>query len=126
MNPQAPLTYRQENAERYIEEMIEFLQIPSVSTQPQHAEDMRTAAEWVANQLFHSKMENIELLETGGHPMVYADWLHAGKDAPTVLFYGHYDVQPAEPFELWETPPFEPTIKEDGYIYGRATSDDKG
>ena len=126
MNPQAPLTYRQENAERYIEEMIEFLQIPSVSTQPQHAEDMRTAAEWVANQLFHSKMENIELLETGGHPMVYADWLHAGKDAPTVLFYGHYDVQPAEPFELWETPPFEPTIKEDGYIYGRGTSDDKG
>ncbi len=102
-----------------------FLRIPSISTQPKHAPDSQAAAQWLANAMSDAGLENVQVIETKGNPLVYGDWLHAGPDLPTVLIYGHYDVQPAEPFELWDTPPFEPTIKGD-FVYARGASDDKG
>ncbi len=108
----------------HLEELIDFLKIPSVSTQPEHAQDVQTAASWLAAKMSTAGLENVRVIATKGHPLVYGDWLHAA-DQPTVLVYGHYDVQPAEPFELWESPPFEPTIREE-YIYARGSADDKG
>jgi len=107
-----------------IQEFIELLSIPSISSLPEHAGDVRSAAEWVAERLKRAGMENVQIMETGGHPAVYGDWLHApGK--PTILVYGHFDVQPADPLDLWETGPFAPTIR-DGRIYARGASDMKG
>jgi acetylornithine deacetylase/succinyl-diaminopimelate desuccinylase-like protein len=101
-----------------------FLQIPSISTLPEHKADIERAAEFTANALKSAGLEHVEIVPTAGHPLVYADWLHApGK--PTVLMYGHYDVQPPDPLELWETPPFEPTIR-NGNLYARGAADDKG
>jgi len=121
-----PLEHVRAHRDAHLEELKEFLRIPSISAQPNHKGDVRAAAEWMLAALGKAGMENGRLLEVkGGNPLVYADWLHAGDDKPTVLIYGHYDVQPPEPLELWETPPFEPTVR-DGYIYGRGTSDDKG
>lgn len=121
---QATDAFVQQNQDRFLEELKTFLRIPSISTLPEHAGDIQRAAEFVAGSLRSIGMENIEIIPTGRHPLVYADWLHApGK--PTVLCYGHYDVQPADPLELWETPPFEPTLR-DGNLYGRGTADDKG
>jgi len=121
-----PLEHVRAHRDAHLEELKEFLRIPSISAQPNHKGDVRAAAEWMLAALGKAGMENGRLIETeGGNPLVYADWLHAGDDKPTVLIYGHYDVQPPEPLELWETPPFEPTVR-DGYIYGRGTSDDKG
>ncbi|MCB8922151.1 MAG: dipeptidase [Ardenticatenaceae bacterium] len=120
-----PITFAKENQGRYLDELKAFLRIPSVSTQPQHDGDTAVAAQWFADALTEAGMENVRLIKTPKHPLVYADWLHAGADAPTVLIYGHYDVQPAEPFDLWETPPFEPTVKDD-YLYARGAADDKG
>ena len=95
------------NQERFLEELKQFLRIPSISTLPEHRGDIDRAAQFVADGLRNAGMENIEIIPTAGHPLVYADWLHApGK--PTVLCYGHYDVQPADPLELWNSPPFEP------------------
>jgi acetylornithine deacetylase/succinyl-diaminopimelate desuccinylase-like protein len=108
-----------------VEQLIELLRIPSVSTQPERNEDSRRAAAWLCDELAAAGMEHTEVCETGGLPAVYADWLHAGDDAPTVLVYGHYDVQPPDPIELWETPPFEPVVR-DGNIYARGAADDKG
>jgi acetylornithine deacetylase/succinyl-diaminopimelate desuccinylase-like protein len=102
----------------------EFLRIPSISTLPEHAADCRRAAEWLAVALADAGIEHVEVSETGGHPVVYGDWLHA-EDAPTVLVYGHYDVQPVDPLDLWTAPPFEPVI-EGGRIRGRGAADDKG
>src|SRR5215467_14529010 len=117
-------TFVQANEERFLEELKEFLRIPSISTLPEHRGDIDRAAQFVADGLLNAGMENIEIIPTAGHPLVYADWLHApGK--PTVLCYGHYDVQPADPLEEWKSPPFEPTVR-DGNIYGRGTADDKG
>lgn len=114
----------QQNRDRLLEELKEFLRIPSISTLPEHRGDIERAAQFVADSLRHVGMENVEIIPTAGHPLVYADWMHApGK--PTVLCYGHYDVQPADPLELWESPPFEPTVR-NGNIYGRGTADDKG
>ena len=114
----------QENRDRFLAELKEFLRIPSISTLPEHRPDVERAAAFVADSLRRAGMENVEIVPTGKHPLVYADWLHApGK--PTVLCYGHYDVQPADPLELWHTPPFEPTER-DGNLYGRGTADDKG
>lgn len=114
----------QQNRDRLLEELKEFLRIPSISTLPEHRVDIERAAQFVADSLRHVGMENVEIIQTAGHPLVYADWMHApGK--PTVLCYGHYDVQPADPLELWESPPFEPTVR-NGNIYGRGTADDKG
>jgi acetylornithine deacetylase/succinyl-diaminopimelate desuccinylase-like protein len=111
--------------DRTEQRLFELLRIPSVSTKVEHAGDCRSAAAFLREELADGGLEHAEVLETGGLPCVYADWLHAGDDAPTVLVYGHYDVQPAEPLELWETPPFEPTVR-DGSVYGRGTADDKG
>ncbi|MFQ3622030.1 MAG: dipeptidase [Acetobacteraceae bacterium] len=103
---------------------LELLRIPSVSAKPEHAADVRRAADWVMARCREAGLENAALLDAGGHPSVYADWLHA-EGAPTILVYAHFDVQPAEPLELWTTPPFEPTLR-DGRLYARGASDDKG
>ena len=118
------ITYVREKKAVYLAELIEFLRIPSISTQPERKEDTAVAAQWLADKLSRAGLENVEIIPTKRHPLVYADWLHAG-DAPTVLIYGHYDVQPAEPLELWESPPFEPTVRDD-FLYARGSSDDKG
>jgi acetylornithine deacetylase/succinyl-diaminopimelate desuccinylase-like protein len=108
----------------HLSELIEYLKIPSVSTKSEHKDDIQRAAEWTAAKLRAAGLESVEIIGTGGHPMVYGEWLKApGK--PTVLFYGHYDVQPAEPLDLWTTPAFEPAVRH-GNLYGRGTADDKG
>ncbi len=113
-----------ENQDRLLEELKTFLKIPSISTLPEHKGDVDRAARFVADSLGTAGMENIEIIPTAGHPLVYADWMHApGK--PTVLCYGHYDVQPPDPLDLWVTPPFEPTLR-DGNLYARGSADDKG
>jgi acetylornithine deacetylase/succinyl-diaminopimelate desuccinylase-like protein len=113
-----------ENETRLLDELKTFLRIPSVSTLPEHKSDVERAAAFVAEALTGAGMEKVEIIPTAGHPLVYAEWLNApGK--PTVLLYGHYDVQPPDPLELWNTPPFEPTIR-DGNIYARGAADDKG
>jgi acetylornithine deacetylase/succinyl-diaminopimelate desuccinylase-like protein len=103
---------------------LEFLRIPSISALPQHAADCRHAAEWLVAELQRIGMEHAEVSETSGHPIVYADWLHAD-GAPTILVYGHYDVQPVDPLNEWETAPFEPSIRDDRVV-GRGSADDKG
>jgi acetylornithine deacetylase/succinyl-diaminopimelate desuccinylase-like protein len=116
--------YVRQNESRFLEELKELLRIPSISTLPEHNKDTHRAAEYVADKLRAAGMENIEIIETERHPLVYADWLHApGK--PTVLCYGHFDVQPPDPLELWDTPPFEPTER-NGNLYARGSADDKG
>jgi acetylornithine deacetylase/succinyl-diaminopimelate desuccinylase-like protein len=107
-----------------LSELKEFLRIPSVSTKSENKPDVERAAAWVAGKLRGAGLENIEIVPTKMHPLVYGESLRApGK--PTVLFYGHYDVQPAEPLELWTSPAFEPTVR-DGNLFGRGTADDKG
>jgi acetylornithine deacetylase/succinyl-diaminopimelate desuccinylase-like protein len=129
-NVTAAVEFAKENQGRFVEELKSLLRIPSVSTAPEHAGDVRKAAEFVAAELRRIGMENVRLIETataerpGGHPLVYGDWLHL-EDAPTVLCYGHYDVQPAEPLDEWKSPPFEPAER-DGNIYARGAVDDKG
>lgn len=116
--------YVKQQESRFLEELKDFLRIPSISTLPEHDADVRRAAEFTAASLRSAGMENVEVISTAKHPLVYGDWMHApGK--PTVLCYGHYDVQPPDPLELWETPPFEPTIR-NGNIYARGSADDKG
>lgn len=109
---------------RFLEELIEFLRIPSVGTLVEHQADIRKAAEFVRDKLVAAGAEQARVIETSGHPLVYAEKIF-DRDLPTVLVYGHYDVQPADPYELWDTPPFEPTIKGDK-IFARGASDDKG
>src|ERR687897_2208669 len=112
------------NRDRYIEEMKRYLAIPSISALPEHKGDVRKCAEWTADELRRIGLQEVKLIETPGNPVVYGDWLNApGK--PTILFYGHYDVQPVDPLELWESPPFEATVR-DGEIYARGAVDDKG
>ena len=102
----------------------DFLRIPSISAIPAHADDCRRAAEWLASQMRTFGLEHVEVAETTGHPVVYGDWLHA-EGAPTILVYGHYDVQPVDPLDLWTSPPFEPIV--DGHrLLARGASDDKG
>jgi acetylornithine deacetylase/succinyl-diaminopimelate desuccinylase-like protein len=118
------LSYLESSKERYLSELKEFLAIPSVSSQQNHTNDMRRCAEWVADQMRTIGMQNVQIMETPGHPIVYSEWLGApGK--PTVLFYGHYDVQPVDPINLWTSPPFEATIRGDN-LYARGSADDKG
>ncbi|MFC5450145.1 dipeptidase [Paenibacillus aestuarii] len=117
-------TYFAQQRDQHIEELKDLLRIPSVSAVAEHQPDMIRCAEWVAAALNQAGLEHVEIMPTAGHPVVYADWLHApGK--PTVLVYGHYDVQPAEPLELWSTPPFEPVIQ-DNKLFARGSTDDKG
>ena len=112
------------NRDRYVEELKTYLAIPSISALPQHQQDVRRCAEWTAEEMRRIGLQNVRLIETPGNPVVYGDWLGA-EGAPTILFYGHYDVQPVDPVELWESPPFEATIR-DGEIYARGSADDKG
>jgi len=117
-------TYITEHENAFLEDLKGWLRIPSISTLPEHTNDMQRAANYAVAQLQHIGFDNTGLIQTQGHPLVYAEWLKAaGK--PTVLVYGHYDVQPVDPVELWRTPPFEPTIR-DGNIYCRGACDDKG
>ncbi|HYM09735.1 MAG TPA: dipeptidase [Bryobacterales bacterium] len=117
-------TFVDSNHDRLLEELFQFLRIPSISTLPEHRDDIRRAADFVAASLHAVGMENVEIIPTGGHPLVYADWLHA-PDKPTVLCYGHYDVQPPDPLEEWISKPFEPSVR-NGNIYARGSADDKG
>jgi len=118
------VNYINSNKESYVKELNEFLKIPSISTLAENKKDMLAAAKFVEQKLNGAGLENVRIIETKGHPLVYADWLHApGK--PTVLVYGHYDVQPVDPLNLWDSPPFEPKIK-NGNIYARGATDDKG
>lgn len=120
-----PISFLQSRREENLRELFEFLRIPSVSAQPaKHGKDLERAADFLAGMLKRAGMENVQLVPTGGNPIVYADWLHA-PGAPTVLVYGHYDVQPPEPLDLWTSPAFEPTVR-DGRIYARGSVDDKG
>ncbi|TGB00407.1 dipeptidase [Sporolactobacillus shoreae] len=117
-------SYLENNRELHLKQMIEFLSIPSISSDSTHKPDVRKAAEWLANDLENGGLENVQILETAGHPVVYADYLRA-EGKPTVLCYGHYDVQPVDPIDQWHTDPFKPEIK-DNIIYSRGSSDDKG
>ncbi|MBA4170558.1 MAG: dipeptidase, partial [Chloroflexi bacterium] len=116
--------FLERSAPERLHDYLAFLRIPSIGTLSEHAPDVRRAAEFVADRLTAMGIENVEVSPTGGHPIVYGDWLHAA-DAPTVLVYGHYDVQPVDPLELWHRPPFEPVV-EGGRVYARGAADDKG
>lgn len=118
-------SYLESAREGQLDALKEWLRIPSISTLAEHRADVAEAAAWVAAKLERIGIENVEIIEAEGHPTVYADWLHAGPDAPTLLIYGHYDVQPVDPLEAWSSPPFEPTIRGDS-LFARGASDDKG
>lgn len=122
---EAVLNYLTEHREEQLDALKDFLKIPSVSTDSSFKPDLREAAQFVFDYLMKIGFDQVEVQETKGHPLVYGEWLGAGEDAPTVLVYGHYDVQPADPLELWDSEPFEPTIR-DGRLYARGASDDKG
>lgn len=121
----AALDYVRTHQSQFLDDLKEFVSIPSISTDISAKADMLRAAEWVASRLKKLDIENITIFPTKGHPVVYGEYLKAGKDKPVVLIYGHYDVQPAEPLELWHTPAFEPTQVGDN-LYGRGASDMKG
>jgi acetylornithine deacetylase/succinyl-diaminopimelate desuccinylase-like protein len=121
---QNALQYAKDNAREFRQQLFDLLNIPSVSTDPERAGAVREAAEWLADNMRRAGIENVAIMETEGHPVVYGDWLHAD-DAPTVLIYGHYDVQPAVIEDGWDTDPFKP-VEIDGKIYARGATDDKG
>ncbi len=123
-------TYIEDNKQRFLDELVEFLKIPSVSADPKFDADMQKAASWVMSKLADAGMDKAEICETAGHPVVYAEKI-VDESLPTILVYGHYDVQPADPYELWDSPPFDPVIKKtkihpDGAIFARGACDDKG
>lgn len=118
-------TYSRQHAERFRHELHEFLRIPSLSGDAVHAGDVKRAAEWLAAHLHAMRVESARVMPTAGHPVVYGEWMGAGKDKPTVLVYGHYDVVPAAMEDGWDTPPFEP-VEKSGKIYARGATDDKG
>lgn len=117
--------YLKNAQKRQLDELSEWLRIPSISTLSQHKADVERAAGWLAQKMTAIGLQNVEIIEAGGHPIVYGDWLHAGNDAPTILIYGHYDVQPVDPLELWTSPPFEPSVRGED-LFARGASDDKG
>ena len=125
------IDFIQTHRDRYVTELKEFLAIPSISALPAHNADVTRCAEWTAAEMTRIGLQNVRLEQTAGHPIVYGEWLGASAadgssgDAPTILFYGHYDVQPVDPVNLWESPPFEATVR-DGEIYARGSADDKG
>lgn len=111
--------------DRIVDELLDWLRVPSISAQPEHATDVRASAELCAAHLRDAGLEHVEVIDTAGHPSVYADWLHAGAAAPTILVYGHHDVQPVDPIDQWRQPPFDPVIV-DGECKARGAIDDKG
>ncbi len=120
----AAVKFIRENRERHLDQLNELLRIPSISTDPELAGEVRRAGVWVKDRLRSAGCTRVELFDTPKHPIVYGEWLGA-PGAPTVLVYGHYDVQPVDPLELWTTPPFEPTVR-DGKLFARGACDDKG
>lgn len=120
-----PLNYIEKHQDRFKEELFELLRIPSISADPAYDDDVKRAARFVADQFKAIGLSNVSIEETTGHPVVLGEHLEAGPDKPTILIYGHYDVQPPDPLDEWETPPFEPVVR-DGKIYARGASDDKG
>jgi len=118
-----PLKFLAEREDALVADLVELVRIPSLSGTPERKPDVRRAADWCCDRLRKAGLENVELLETKGQPVVYADWLHA-PGAPTALIYAHYDVQPSTPDDLWESPAFEPEVR-DGRLFGRGTADDK-
>jgi len=123
MSSQSAIEYAHQSRERFLQNLKELLSIPSISTLPEHRADMERAAAWLRDQLTDLGVET-ELIRGEGHPLVYGEWLGA-PGAPTILVYGHYDVQPVDPLELWTTPPFEPSVR-NGNIYARGAADHKG
>jgi acetylornithine deacetylase/succinyl-diaminopimelate desuccinylase-like protein len=126
--PTSPLllaAYVDREHDRITETLFEWLRIPSISAQPDHADDVRASADFTADRLREAGFENVAILDTPGAPAVYGDWLHAGPDAPTILVYGHHDVQPVDPLDQWISPPFVPVIVE-GECRARGAVDDKG
>jgi len=121
----AAIQYAREHQPHFLAELQEFLAIPSVSTKAEHQPAIQQAATWLRDKLWAAGFTQATLMPTAGHPIVYTEWLGAGEDAPTILVYGHYDVQPADPLDLWDTPPFEPTRVGDD-LFARGASDDKG
>ncbi|MGA2667352.1 MAG: dipeptidase [Ignavibacteria bacterium] len=119
------LKFIESNRNRYLEDLKELLRFPSISTNPENKGDVAACAEFIKQRFENIGMHNAKAYPTGGHPVVYSDWLDAGKDKPTILIYGHYDVQPVDPIELWTTPPFEPEIRGNN-IFARGSADDKG
>jgi len=124
-NSPAVIEYVQQNNERYLSELKNYLSMPSISTLPEHKADVEQTARWLSSQLEHIGFENVDVIPTDGHPIVFGEWLKAPADRPTVLVYGHYDVQPTDPLSEWNTPPFTPTVKGDE-IYARGAADMKG
>lgn len=124
MNAKEIDQYFKDHRQQHLEELKAFLRIPSISSLSEHKQDIRKGAEWLKNAMLKAGLENAEVFETEGHPVVYADWLHA-EGKPTVLVYGHYDVQPVDPLHLWESAPFDPHVR-DNKLFARGASDDKG
>lgn len=116
--------YLEEHRAAALADMLDFLRIPSISSLKEHLPDVQQAAQWTAHRLAQAGIENVKVMPTAGHPVVYGDWVHA-EGKPIVLIYGHFDVQPADPLNLWTNPPFEPTVR-DGRVYARGAGDDKG
>ena len=116
--------FLEQNRDRFLDELLEILKIPSISSLPQHREDVRRTALFLKQHLETIGLEHVQLVENTGHPLVYADWLHRPQ-GPTILVYGHYDVQPVDPVELWTSPPFQPDLR-NGRVYARGAADDKG
>ena len=119
------LAYVKNHRNEIVTALQDLLRIPSISTLPEHSDDMQRTAQWLVDKLSQIGLENAQIIPTGGPVVVYADWLQAGSEAPTVLIYGHYDVQPVDPLDEWDTLPFEPTIKGDD-LFARGATDDKG
>jgi acetylornithine deacetylase/succinyl-diaminopimelate desuccinylase-like protein len=117
--------YIESNKNKFLEELIEFLKIPSISSDTSYNSDIIKCADWLVEHLQKIGLKNSKIIQTKGHPIVFSEWLEAGSDKPTVLIYGHYDVQPVDPLELWESHPFQPEIR-NGKIFARGTADDKG
>ncbi|MEN8193369.1 MAG: M20/M25/M40 family metallo-hydrolase, partial [Bacteroidota bacterium] len=118
------IKYIKKNRKQYIEELKDYIRIPSISTLESNIPDMKKCSKFVADSLKNAGMNKVQIIPTEGHPLVYAEWMEA-PGQPTVLIYGHYDVQPVDPIELWKSPPFEPVIKS-GKIWARGADDDKG
>ncbi len=122
--PEQIILYAHQQREKFVDDLTKYLAIPSVSAQPEHARDVRYTALWLSEHLRDIGLR-ADVMETGGHPAVFAQWANSDPHRPTVLIYGHYDVQPAEPFDLWHSDPFTPTVR-DGAIYARGVCDNKG